>query len=297
MILTTLMLHAALASSGDAVAAHRAEVEDWRERRIARLTEPFGWLSLVGLHWLEDQAQWTLGSAGDNDVQLATGPARLGVLRRDEAGTFHLELAEAVDARIGDSEARTSSLSDGRDVPPTFIHVGDARMVLMRRGDRHALRVWDPHASTRTGFAGIEHFPVSYDWRFEAEWEAYETPRAIEIVDVTGAEVEMRNPGRAWFEIEGRRYSLDAVQEEGAPQLWFILADRTSGRDTYGGGRFLYAPLPDEAGKVIVDFNRAYNPPCAFTEYSTCPLPPPQNRLDLRVVAGEMRYRAEKPEG
>ncbi|HRQ65386.1 MAG TPA: DUF1684 domain-containing protein [Xanthomonadaceae bacterium] len=292
MILSTLMLHAALAAAGpDAVAAHTAEVEDWRARRIARLTEPYGWLSLVGLHWLDGEGPWTLGSGADQDVVLAIGPDRLGTLRRDADGAFQLDLEAGVDARIGDSDARVARLSDGRDAPPTFVHVGDARMVLMRRGDLHALRVWDPESPVRTGFAGIDHYPVDIAWRFDAHWHAFPEPRAIEIVDVNGMVNPMRNPGRVEFEVDGRGFSLDAVHEEGDSQLFLILADRTSGRETYGAGRFLYTALPDDNDRVVVDFNRAYNPPCAFTEFSTCPLPPPQNRLDLPVTAGEKRYR------
>jgi uncharacterized protein len=290
MTLSILLMHAALvAGADDAKAKHLDEVEDWRSRRIAALTRPHGWLSLVGLHWLEGE-RWRLGSDAGNDVVLATGPAHLGVLQREGDGRFVIELAADVDAHVGEPGIRRGDLGDGADVI-----FGEARMILLGRGQRHALRVWDAQAPTRTGFAGIEHFPVDIAWRFDADWVAYDTPRTLEIVDVTGTVVGMRNPGRAEFEVEGRRYRLDAVQEEGDSQLWFILADRTNSRETYGGGRFLYAPLPDEHGRVMVDFNRAYNPPCAFTEFSTCPLPPPENRLDLRVTAGEKRYRGGSP--
>lgn len=281
------------ANPAEAQAAHAAEVEDWFSRRVARLTEPYGWLSLVGLHWLEGNA-WRLGSAPDNDVVLSVGPKHLGVLRRGADDSFLLVLADGVDAGIGDAGLKSATLSSGDNAAPVEVHVGDARIVLLDRGHgRYALRVRDPQAPSRTGFAGIERYPVQYDWRFDARWQQHETPRGIEIVDVTGAVNTMRSPGSVEFEVDGRSFTLDAVQEEGDTQLWLILADRTSGRDTYGAGRFLYTPLPDEAGRVVVDFNRAYNPPCAFTEYSTCPLPPPQNRLDLPVTAGEKRYRHE----
>jgi uncharacterized protein (DUF1684 family) len=281
---TALMMTALLAAAPMDAESHLAEVEDWHARRLAALTRPHGWLSLVGLHWLEG-ARWTLGRGEGNDIVLATGPAHLGVLERDAEGRHVLTLA-AAEGHIGEPGTRRAALDAGAEVL-----FGEAKLVLLARGERRALRVWDAEAPTRTGFAGIERFPVSLDWRIDAEWEAYEPPRALEVVDVTGAVVSMRSPGRAWFTIDGRRHGLDAVQEAGETQLWFIFGDRTNGRETYGGGRFLYTPLPDAAARVVLDFNQAYNPPCAFTPFSTCPLPPPENRLDLRVTAGEMRYR------
>jgi len=150
------------------------------------------------------------------------------------------------------------------------------------------LRARDSEAETRTGFLGLDYFDFDPAWRVEARWEAHPEGTTIPIADVLGELREQANPGRAVFEMDGRQFALEALAAE--DQLFFILADRTSGRESYGLGRFLYADLPAD-GRVVLDFNRSYNPPCAFNAYTTCPLPPPENRLDVPVKAGERGYR------
>ncbi|MCS6803484.1 MAG: DUF1684 domain-containing protein, partial [Chloroflexota bacterium] len=169
---------------------------------------------------------------------------------------------------------------------------GGLRLAVIRRGERHALRVWDPEAPTRRHFAGLEHYPPSLRWWLvRARFEPHDPVRELEVPDVTGGLQRLRNPGRLRFEIDGRGFTLEAFQEAPGERLFLVFADRTNGRETYGGGRFLYADPPDAEGTVRLDFNRAFNPPCAFTAFATCPLPPPENRLDLAIEAGEKRYR------
>jgi uncharacterized protein (DUF1684 family) len=283
------LLVATLATSTVAAAsdAHRAETIEWRDKRVARLTAPEGWLALVGLHWLAPGTQ-TIGSGPGNDVVLATGPAQLGSITLAD-GAVTLALAEGAAARIGDSDARSATLVPDKSGAPTVVRIGEASFSVIQRGERFGLRVRDPQAKTRSGFTGIDYFDIGQAWRFEARFEAHPPGRTIDIVNVLDMLEPMKNPGMVVFEKDGKEYRLEALDDTGDGQLFLIFADRTNGKLTYGPGRFLYAP-PPVAGKTVVDFNRAYNPPCAFTPYSTCPLPPPENRLDLVIEAGEKKY-------
>jgi uncharacterized protein (DUF1684 family) len=291
MNLRIALLAATVATStaGAADDAHRAGIMEWRDKRVARLTATDGWLALVGLHWLAPGTQ-SVGSAPDNDVVLATGPARLGTVTLADGGVT-LALADGAEARIGDTDARSATLAPDRSGAATMVRFGEASFSVIQRGDKFALRVRDPQSKARTGFAGIDYFGIDPAWRFEARFEAHPPGRTIDIVNVLDMLEPMKNPGVVVFEKDGREYRLEALDDTGDGQLFLIFADRTNGRLTYGPGRFLYAPPPVD-GKTIVDFNRAYNPPCAFTPYSTCPLPPPENRLDLVIEAGEKKYAA-----
>jgi uncharacterized protein (DUF1684 family) len=271
-------------SSGEP--AYTAEIEQWRAARVERLQQPEGWLSLVGLHWLSAGAQ-TVGRAPDSDVVLAVGPERLGTLTLDD-GRVRLALLPDVDARIGDSDSREAELIADSAGTPTVVRFGDASFVLIERSGRFGLRVRDPKAPTRTGFTGIEHYPIDPDWRVAARFEPHPEGRTIEIASVINTLEPMANPGSLVFEIAGKEHRLEAI-DDGSGQFFIIFADRTNGRETYGPGRFVYTALPVD-GLTTLDFNRAYNPPCAFNAYSTCPLPPPENRLDLAVTAGEKKY-------
>lgn len=271
------------------LAAQRDEVLKWREARATRLAAPEGWLSLVGLHWI-DPGTHRVGSAPDNDLVLAVGPARLGALTLAD-GKITLALGEDVDAKIGDDVAREAVLAPDSSGAPTIVRFGAASFSVIERDGRFGLRVRDPQAKTRTGFVGIDYFDIGPDWRFEARFEPHPPGRTIDIVNVLDQLAPMKNPGVVVFEKDGKEHRLEALDDTGDGQLFLIFADRTNGKSTYGPGRFLYAPPPVD-GRTIVDFNRAYNPPCAFTPYSTCPLPPPENRLNLAVEAGEKKYAA-----
>jgi uncharacterized protein (DUF1684 family) len=288
--LTPLMLSTVLVAAGAPAPANHAEgVEQWRRARVERLTQPQGWLSLVGLHWIEP-GSYRVGRASDNAIVLATGPAHLGTIAFADGKlrfTPHAEAEVAIaDTRVaGEIELHP----DSSDTPTTLVlGDGEATIQPIERAGRIALRVRDANAASRTEFAGIDYYPIRADWRFDARFEPHPEGQTIPIANVIGQLEPMKNPGTVVFERDGKTFRLEAV-DEGDGQLFLIFADRTSGRETYGAGRFLYA-APAVDGRTEVDFNRAYNPPCAFNEYSTCPLPPPENRLDLAVVAGEKAY-------
>ena len=173
---------------------------------------------------------------------------------------------------------------------PDVLEMGTLTMNVIKRGDRFGIRLKDKNSPVRKGFTGLRWFDIQEDYRVEARWVSYPQPKPVKVPNVLGQTESMPSPGYAEFTLGGKPVRVDGVLEDPhAEQLFFILRDQTSGKETYGAGRFLYADLP-KAGKVVLDFNKAYNPPCAFTPYATCPLPPPQNWMPVRVEAGEMAY-------
>ncbi|MGQ0799013.1 MAG: DUF1684 domain-containing protein [Pseudomarimonas sp.] len=264
-----------VASEVSPQAAHRAEVDAWHTARLQRLRAPDGWLSLVGLHWVEE-GEHSLGTASDNDIVLATGPAHLG---RVSLNNGVLRVLPAAESGVAAPAADATRID---------IVAGRSSIELLTRGDRRGLRVRDSEAKTRTGFVGIDRYPVNMAWRVDARFVAHPAGKTMDIANVTGSLDPTGNPGVLHFEFAGKPYSLEALDGT-ETQLFLIIADRTSGKDTYGAGRMIYIDKPVD-GKAIIDFNQAYNPPCAFTAFSTCPLPPPENRLDLAVTAGERKH-------
>ncbi len=264
--------------------AWRDDVERWREGRLARLTAEDGWLALMALAFPGD-GRWTVGQGEEHDLPVISGPELWGVLEI-EAGQAWFEAADPAVRIEGDLSGRVQIL-DAEASDSLAVAADSGRFRVQRRPSGLAYRARDALAPTRQAFRGIEHFPVDPAWRIEARWDAHQPERELLVANVLGELIEEVNPGRAVFELNGQRFALEAVAADA--QLFFIFADRTSGRETYGLGRFLYTDLPDN-GRVVLDFNRAYNPPCAFTAFTSCPLPPQENRLDLRVEAGELAY-------
>lgn len=300
------MLRASLflaAMTVGAVAVHAADsvpydrqIEQWRADRVAGLTAPDGWLSLIGLDWLHEGAN-RIGSDADNDVVLKAGPAHLGTLTLAADGRLHLALAGNAGATVDGKPTTEATLLDdvhAGATGPTVVRFGSASFYVIDREGRKALRVKDPAAPTRAHFAGIDYFPIDPSWRIEADWVPFKPAHKLEMGSVIGTIESVDVPGKAVFQRDGHSFELLPYQEEPGGELFFVLADRTSGKQTYGAARFLYAALPagglDKPGKVVLDFNKAYNPPCAFTPFATCPLAPPENRLDVAVTAGEKKY-------
>lgn len=270
--------------------AYREEIEAWRAERVAGLKAEGGWLSLAGLHWLPE-GESSIGSQPMLDVVLpASAPARVGTVSRD-GDRVALELAPGVEAtHVGEPFRRLELSSGDEDGEPAVVELGTLSFHVIERGERLGLRVKDSAAPSRTGFTGIDSYETDPRWRLDARFEPYDPPREIEVEDYSGGTQESTVPGAVVFEVDGATHRLDAI--DAGDQLFLIFADHTSGEATYGGGRYLYADAPGEDGRVVVDFNKAYNPPCVFTPYATCPLPPRQNRLDLAVAAGEKKYEA-----
>jgi uncharacterized protein (DUF1684 family) len=273
----------------DSKGSYTQQIETWRSQRVERLKAPGGWLSLIGLHWLKDGKN-TVGSAKDNDIVLNVGPAHLGVITlKDGKATIELDPKSA--ATIDGKSVAKGELLDDKHEKPTVVAFGTANFYVIDRGGKKALRVKDSDAKTRKNFVGIDYYPIDPKWRVEAKWIPYKPAHELEIPNVLGTVDKMPVPGKAVFERDGKTYELLPVLEEpDAKEVWFIFADKTSAKETYGGGRFLYSDMPKD-GKIVIDFNKAYNPPCAFTPHATCPLAPPENRLAIPVTAGEKKYR------
>ncbi|MGC4001162.1 MAG: DUF1684 domain-containing protein [Anaeromyxobacter sp.] len=252
--------------------AFAAEWKTWHDAREQRLRRPQGWLALVGLHWLKD---------GENRVEGLPGTFVLKdgqvTLRAAAADGYTLEGAQVTERQLA---------PDAADKPDRLT-VGSKAVEALVRGDQYALRVWDAQSPILAAFHGIEAYPADPRWRLEARWEAYATPREVEVPSAAGPASRAFAPGRAHFTVDGQEVTLEPTQD--GDELWFVFKDATAPAETYGAGRFLYAGAPKD-GKVVLDFNRAYNPPCAFTPYATCPLPLPQNVLKVRIEAGEKKY-------
>ena len=261
-------------------ARHREEVEAWREGRYANLRRDQGWLTLAGLSWLKPGPN-RLGSAPDADVRLPGGPSEAGTVTVADGSP----VADGAFLHDGRPTRRLPLVTDAAG-EPTLLELGDLRLCVIERGGRLALRTWDTASPARRDFAGIDHWPVTMAWRLRARYEP--TPGAtLRVPDVIGIEEEKATPATVAFEVEGVTHRLQGLEGGSNGELWLVFGDATNAVETYGGGRFLYTGPPDTDGTVIVDFNRAYNPPCVFSPYATCPLPWPQNRLPIRVEAGE----------
>lgn len=297
VLLTALLLGGACNKSKDKFDAvsYQKEIEKWQHERAADLTSEDGWLTLAGLFWLKE-GENKVGSDASNEIALPEGkaPKVVGSLWL-EKGSVRLDALPDSGLTAGGKPVTASlALQSDADEEPTRLNLGSLSFYVIKRGERFGVRVKDKENPERLHFAGLEYYPADPKWRLEARLQPYNPPKAIPITNILGMTEDMTSPGALLFDVAGKTYRLDAVEEKGSKQFFLIFADETTGHETYGAGRYLYADPPDAAGRVIVDFNKAYSPPCAFTNYATCPLPPSQNRLALRIEAGEKRYAASK---
>lgn len=285
--LAALLLCLACKSKADA--AYIEDIQAWHRERVEHLTAEDGWLSLAGLFWLEPGAN-TIGTGEQVDVAfpVGTAPERLGTVTL-HAGTVHFEAEPGVRVEHDGSPVTRIELEPDTSGAPTVLRHGRLIFYAIERSGRLGLRLKDRESRVRTAFRGIERYPVDPSWRIQARYEAHPAGHTVAVPSVIGTQSDEPSPGAAVFQRGGKTHRLDAVLDEGSKELFFVFADLTSGKETYGGGRFLSSPLPKN-GIVLLDFNRAINPPCAFTPYATCPLPPKQNRLKLSVRAGERSY-------
>jgi uncharacterized protein (DUF1684 family) len=268
-------------------AAYAEEVEQWKSKRLASLKGEDGWLSLVGLHWLKE-GENRFGSDPSNDVALPEGKApRVAGSLFLNGGKVKIEARPDAGVTSEGKPVTSLDLQTDEGGKLTVLKLSTLTFHVIKRGERIGLRVKDSAAPERTNFRGLEYFPLDERWRVEARFEPHDPPVTIPITNVLGMEEDTPSPGSVVFDVNGQTYRLDALTEQGEEQFFIIFADSTSGRETYGAGRYLYAGPPDSTGRLLIDFNKAYSPPCAFTKYATCPLPPEQNKLPLRVEAGE----------
>ncbi|HVO45146.1 MAG TPA: DUF1684 domain-containing protein [Steroidobacteraceae bacterium] len=282
--------------AGVQAAAHDEldRVLQWRAARVAELTSADGWLTLVGLLWL-DPGDNSFGSAAGNHLVLAHPglPAVAGTFVRDGQNVRFTAAPGSGITYDGQPISTVQMISDMQG-EPTVLASGSLRFFIIERAGKLGVRIRDLDSPRRRNFQPIEYFPVNDAWALTARFEPYTPHRSIRIVNILGLEQNMDSPGAIVFSKDGHEWRLDTILESpNDDSLFVMLADGTSGKESYGGGRFLRVPLPELTSggyATRVDFNEAYNPPCAFNDFATCPLPPFQNRLTLRIESGEKTY-------
>ena len=268
---------------------YQQEIEAWQKGREARLRADGGWLTVAGLFWLKPGMN-RFGSGAANDIVLPadSAPASAGAFVL-EGGRVTVEVAQAVTMTLaGKPVPRMALRSDAGGAEPDVLALGALTMQVIERDGRLAIRLKDMHSKLRREFEGLRYYPAQLSYRVVARFVSHPKPASIALPNMLGFSENLPSPGYAEFELGGKTVRLDPVIEApGDKVLFFVFRDQTSGKTTYGAGRFLYADPPKD-GRIVLDFNKAYTPPCGFTPYATCPLPPKQNRLPVAVEAGEL---------
>lgn len=277
-------------AAADNLQDENARIADWRAKRLASLTSETGWLTPIALYWLKE-GENSFGRASDRAFPLddaALAPDTGAFVLTDGRVRYVAHASKAM-TYLGKPVTSLDLVSDVNEKPTELI-AGPLHFMLIERAGHLGIRVRDSVSPNRLQFKGLKYFPVRADWHIQAHFEPYVPEHRIPIVNILGMTEEMTSPGAIVFERDGRSWRLDAILEApGDRELFVMFSDATSGNQTYGAGRFLYVALPN-ADRIEVDFNEAFNPPCAFTDFATCPLPPQQNQLALGVDAGELKY-------
>ncbi len=275
-------------------AAHSADVEVWREWRHADLMQPDGWLSLVGLYWLEPGRN-TFGADPRNKIVFPpeNAPASIGRFVFDN-DMVSMTVRSNLGVQVDGKPALWYMMSAPSLSESPVATMGSLRWHVIKRQERFAIHLKDSLSSTRTEFPGVEMFDLNPGWRFVATFDRNDPPKIIKVPNILGTVSDEPSPGAVVFKVGRKKYRLDVTQERDNPNYFIAFGDQTNGFETYGGGRFVWVDVEDKDGRVVLDFNKSYNPPCVFTDYATCPLPPRQNRLPLRIDAGEKDYKTGK---
>ncbi len=270
--------------------AHLSEINDWHEKQMASLKSETGWLNLIGLYWLDEGIQ-SFGSGETMDLRLDNidFPEEIGMFELKEGKVFFLPAVDGVISSSGELKSKTM-IFDADDQISEALTYESLNWTIIKRSDAFGVRLRDHEADAVRTFEGVEQFPIDIRWRLIADFVPYQPVKQIPITNVIGQTSLNSSPGYLQFEWEGKLYKIDALGNENDEELFLIFADETSGGETYGGGRYMYVKSADNQGKIILDFNKAYNPPCVYTPHATCPLPPRQNILDLPIAAGHKNY-------
>jgi len=279
-----------LACSGFDKDAYVAEIQQWHQKRIENLKAETGWLNLVALEWL-DEGKNTFGSDTTCAVLFPAGkaPARIGAFYLQNDSVW-VEIDPGVPVTHNGQPVQRLGLRPDTEGEATVLALGSLRWFIIKRGDRYGVRLRDLEAPLVHKFTDITMYPIDPAWRLTAHFRPYDPPKTLAVPTVLSTVTQERCPGALVFQINGKTYELEPIAEPDDKRLFIVFGDETNGDETYGGGRFLYVNWPDASGNTVVDFNKAYDPPCSFTPYATCPLPPKQNRLPLRITAGEKAW-------
>lgn len=269
---------------------HLDEVNAWHEKQMASLRSDTGWLNLIGLYWLEEGLN-SFGSGNQADLKLESDrfPEEIGQFELIDGKVFFTPSIEGIKSKSGEIKVRTLIFDVDQGLAEA-ISFQSLHWVIIKRSEAFGLRLRDFEAEAVKNFEGVDRFPVDIQWRIVADFIPYNPPKEIMITNVIGQTTPNPSPGYLQFEVDDATYKIDALGSEEDEELFLIFADATSGGETYGGGRYMYVKKADASGKVILDFNKAYNPPCVYTPHATCPLPPRQNILDLAITAGHKNH-------
>ncbi|KUG26935.1 hypothetical protein ASZ90_003216 [hydrocarbon metagenome] len=264
------------------------EINQWHVHRVERLKQPSGWLNLAGLFWLKE-GENTFGSDESNDLIFPKDTTnKIGSFVLNDS-VVALKVYENVDVLVDSQLVKEFVLIPDTKPNTTKINLGSYEWnLIIRSDDMYGIRLRDLDTEILKTFKGVERFPVNEDWRISAEFQPFDPPIEIDIPTIIGTIEKDYSPGKLVFNINDKEYELFPTKSGNG--LFIVFADLTSGEETYGAGRFLYTDMPDSNNIVILDFNKAYNPPCAFSKYATCPLPPKENYLKIRITAGEKNY-------
>lgn len=265
---------------------YEEEIEQWKADRLESLTAPTGWMRLAGMYWL-DEGENTFGSGPENDVRFPEGTIP------ETAGTFYVEndrvrLSVSDDVEITHDGNQVDELVVFDDENAPELEYGTLHWFIIKRGDLLGIRLYNKENEKVDQFTGFDSYPVDPEWRREARFIPSQEGTTIPIINILGQLEDLPSPGTLEFTVDGERYTLDAI--ESTERMFIILGDETNRTETYQAGRYMYIDYPEDgSNRTVVDFNKAYNPPCSYSKFTTCQLPPPQNRLDVEITAGELR--------
>ena len=284
-LLATVLLSLA---SANAQTTYTKEIEKWRIDQENDLKKDDGWLTVAGLFWLKDGRN-TVGAGQAFDIRLTDNfkQGKFGEINFHNGGAT-LKVENGVEAQSDGKKISSIELVSDEKGKPTKIQTGSQTFYLIKREDRFGIRLKDNNSDARRTFKGLHWYPIDESYKVTARFEAFDSAREVKVPNVLGGHFKMKSPGILKFSLNEKEYSLQPVVEDD-DKLFIIFSDASNLTDTYTGGRFLYADKPVN-GQVVLDFNQAVNPPCAFTHFATCPLPPSQNDLPVSVEAGEKRY-------
>ena len=266
------------------------DINDWHKKRIESLKEKDIWLNLAGLFWL-NPGENSFGSDKSNDIIFPQGKAEdfMGWFDLTD-GVVSVQLKPGVNISINDSVVAEMILKNYNKPSPSILRYKTLSWFVIKREDKYGIRLKDSANPEIERFDGIDRFDVNPEWNLKAKFFPYDPVKIIEIPTIMGTIIEEPSPGYLEFQIDGKTFQLDPTGNINSKKLFLIFADQTNGNETYGAGRFLSVDFPNPDSIIYIDFNKAYNPPCAFTKYATCPLPPKQNQLAIEVTAGEKNY-------
>ena len=267
---------------------YQKEIENWRKKRVETLKSENGWLNLAGLYWLQE-GKSSFGTANDVQIRFPKGSIT------DHAGYFELKgttvtmfIDESTDIKVNGKSVKKAIVFSADSGRAASISYSSMKWSIIKREDKIGIRLRDLNSPLAKEFEGTARFVTDSTWKIKAYLKKTEKPSNVFITNIIGQTNAQSSPGKLYFSYAGKEYVLDALEEE--HQLFIVFGDSTSGKETYAAGRFLYADIPAADGITFLDFNKAYNPPCAFTNYATCPLPPKQNILPFAITAGEKTY-------